>query len=643
MSFQFRRIKIKDWLVYGGETEIAFSQFEEGRNLIVINGQNGFGKTSLLQALDYVFRGKLSKAELTEKWNEQARKRREGSLEVAIEFVHADRMCKIVRGADFRPWRDSAACTPRVSLYMDGEVQDQAEDKIEQILPRDCLDFIFFDGAEISKYAQKHEADGVRNSIEKMLGIPAVRNLRDDTNALIRQLEKEQEELLSSTEDAQRLLQEIDDLKVEEENYIGRRKETLEKKTALARTLQQLSAEAQGVEAIERERQDLERKKRRLADLNERKEGLDQEIRTAISGAPLYLMADPMAQIVEELRAKQAPSDRRDKQRARMTVIRDILEEAKCICGQDVDDKLRQKLQIESSRLNELLGSERSRETSEELIDLQAILHTIRNKKIDGEALINQLAAVNTQIEEGETDIGRLQQELEGHDEVTVRELYQQIGSIEQQVKELDAAIETSGKNLSRVAKERELKQRDLDGVGLADDKARGITCVLEECRKVYEAVADLVDRLTEEKRASIENEATEIFRRITNKPQEYDRLRVKDNYALEVVRKDGSAIENEKLSAGEKEVVAYSFITGLNLSSVDPAPFVMDTPFGHLDSGHRRGLLQSLPKLQVQVFLLATDRDLPASERDAIDGSIANEFTLCRDQANAITKIEEA
>jgi DNA sulfur modification protein DndD len=132
------------------------------------------------------------------------------------------------------------------------------------------------------------------------------------------------------------------------------------------------------------------------------------------------------------------------------------------------------------------------------------------------------------------------------------------------------------------------------------------------------------------------------VFRQITNKPEEFDRLRLNNDYSFEVVRKDGTAVEHKKLSAGEKEVVAYSFITALNLSSLDPAPFVMDTPFGHLDSDHRSGLLRSLPRLQVQAILLATDRDLPKGERDKIDRSIAKEFELKRDQRRAITTIEE-
>lgn len=99
----------------------------------------------------------------------------------------------------------------------------------------------------------------------------------------------------------------------------------------------------------------------------------------------------------------------------------------------------------------------------------------------------------------------------------------------------------------------------------------------------------------------------------------------------------------NDNLSAGEKEVLAYSFITALNLCSPTPAPFVMDTPFGHLDSDHRARLLESLPNLPVQVFLLATDRDLPREERGRIQDYLAAEYYIQRDQRNAKSLIEEA
>src|SRR5947207_2578022 len=55
MSFQFTRVILKDWLVYGGRTELTIPASESERNLVIFNGLNGYGKTSLLRGLRFVF------------------------------------------------------------------------------------------------------------------------------------------------------------------------------------------------------------------------------------------------------------------------------------------------------------------------------------------------------------------------------------------------------------------------------------------------------------------------------------------------------------------------------------------------------------------------------------------------------------
>jgi len=44
-----------------------------------------------------------------------------------------------------------------------------------------------------------------------------------------------------------------------------------------------------------------------------------------------------------------------------------------------------------------------------------------------------------------------------------------------------------------------------------------------------------------------------------------------------------------------------------------------------------------------VQVLLLATDRDLPAAERGLLDGHVAAEFVIHRDQQKARSYFREA
>jgi DNA sulfur modification protein DndD len=648
MSFTFKRLCVKDWLVYGGEVEVEFPDFQQGRNLIVVNGSNGFGKTSLLKALLYVFHGRPTIVELRDDlWNHRAREAGEGSLKVSIEFTHAGKTCSLVRGADFRPRGNGVAITPWVKLFTNGkEVTEQVEDIIEQMLPRDCLEFLFFDGAEISRYSQKQHHEGVREAIEKVLGIPAVRNLREDLAGVVRNLEEEQQELLGQAQQAQTLLAEVECLRDEEEIYQQRRTDVMERKASLENTKAELEAEAEGIQTIEHERQELADKRRRKADLEDRRRELDGDIRSVISRAPLFLLQDPMRQIVEERRARQTTSPRRDSQLAKLRTMTDLLEseQSQCICKRDITEDVRATFRREVAQLETLLCAAPQPDTAAgaDLLELRALLRALDTQRRDPDDLIDRRAAVETQIEELDTDIYRLHQSLEGHDEVTVCELFQQVAQLAHKIAEVDGEIRTLDQNLDRTRSTLQQKQRGLDNIGAGNQQARGVTRILDEARRAQVAVSELVEQRVELQRCAIEEQATRIFSQITNKPEEYERLRVKEDYTLEVIRRDGTVVENHKLSAGEKEVVAYSFITALNLASVDPAPFVMDTPFGHLDSGHRSGLLRSLPQLEVQAILLATDRDLPPAERDAIDGAIGREFTLVRDQRQAVTNIRE-
>lgn len=128
-----------------------------------------------------------------------------------------------------------------------------------------------------------------------------------------------------------------------------------------------------------------------------------------------------------------------------------------------------------------------------------------------------------------------------------------------------------------------------------------------------------------------IEKHTSEIHRRVTNKPDEYKGIEIRTDYTLGIKNAAGAVLDPETLSAGEKEALAFSFIAGLNLASGTAAPFVMDTPFGHLDTDHQKNLVSSLPELPSQVVVLATDRDLPAHLLQSVRSNVAGILNIRR------------
>lgn len=647
MSFHFLKLVLKDWLVYGDAETVEFNGFERGQNLIVVHGQNGFGKTSLLRAMQFLFHNGLSRDEWFGAWNDRAKERGEGTLEVSLDFIHNDRLCKLTRMVEFKPWGATLSIRPEVELWIDGEqVHGQVEDKIAQIIPKETQQFVFFDGAEITRYAHKQYTDGVKEAIELVLGIPAVRNLRDDLSKLTRDLETEQTELLAAQGQNDVLLAEIFQREGELEGYDSRRNKLIEKRDSIQLTLDELEQEASEIQLIETERQRLAEKRQRRAELDERLAELNKAISDLLEKAPRYMLAGKLAQIVEERTVQQTPPSRKVELSHRVKFLEDILDRDDCICGRIIDRDVEGVLLAEIERLKALMFDVPTPESGStsirELTELSGILKDIRSESQDGHELMDRRATIETNLEEIETDIRKLMEKLEHHSEVEVQELFQQRKILSQQLIDAKADIQTVDASIARTREQLQDLNRERDQLAASTERGTQVTQTLDVVRRMHAAIDEYVELMVLEKRRDIEMATSEIFTSITNKPLEYAGVHVKDDYTLAVYRRDETVVENTKLSAGEKEVLAYSFITALNLSSQNPAPFVMDTPFGHLDSGHREGLLKSLPMLPVQVFLLATDRDLPEEERDKVQHAIAQEFVIEREQTNALSHIVE-
>lgn len=641
MTFAFKRLYLKNWLVYQ-EEDIKFSDFRDGQNLFVFNGMNGFGKTSLLKALQYVFHGDFSRDDAYRHWNDNAKKTSEGEMIVSLEFSYDDRMCKLTRRGEFASWGNTFKYTPLpAELIIDGNNQEaQVKDVIEQIIPKECQQFIFFDGAEITRYAQRQHESGVREAIEQILGIPAVRNLRDDLEKLVEEIEDEQAEIVRQSGEQLNLLeqkQECEDLIKE---YEETKNDIQERYRSIQSMLGKLQKEEIEIQALESDTKLLREKEERVADYEDQRGEIDDQIQKLLIDAPLFMMRQTLSQIVAEEEAKQSVSIKRIPTTERKRIIEEILDEGVCICGRETDEEITHLLESMLAKFETASSNNNSNLSRSEINTLTRVIDNVTSNATNGEKLLGMRATIGTKIVELETDIGELKTKLEGHENASISDLYRHRNGLEQQRDDARDELRTYQENIDLKQKQLNEIQKDLDLITVSDSAGEGIMKTLIKARSLYKAVSQYVDELIELKRLEIQNLASEIMLAITNKPDEYAGIHVKEDYTLQVYRHDESIVDNERLSAGEKEVLAYSFITALNLSSSNPAPFVMDTPFGHLDSGHRQGLLDSLPRLGVQVFLLATDRDLPYEERDRIQGSIAQEFVLERDQTDALTHI---
>jgi DNA sulfur modification protein DndD len=207
-----------------------------------------------------------------------------------------------------------------------------------------------------------------------------------------------------------------------------------------------------------------------------------------------------------------------------------------------------------------------------------------------------------------ESAISGIERQLSEIEEEKIKELNGERDDLKRKEGEIDERIRTitlrkkeDGDNKERCVKL--IQQRE---------KAYSISTVLEEqhelAEKCHGAFDFVLSQLSVLRKTQIMENSTKYFSRLTNKPEEYTRIDIDDDYNVRVVDSKGNVIFRPGLSTGEREIVALSFILGLKSASEKVAPLILDTFFVHLDESHYTNIVREMPSFADQTVLILTD-----------------------------------
>ena len=115
------------------------------------------------------------------------------------------------------------------------------------------------------------------------------------------------------------------------------------------------------------------------------------------------------------------------------------------------------------------------------------------------------------------------------------------------------------------------------------------------------------------------------------------------ETFALTLYGRDGRELSAERLSAGERQLLAIALLWGLARSSGRPLPTAIDTPLGRLDAGHRTHLVERyFPFASHQVLLFSTDEEIVGAHLEKLRPFIGRSYRLAYDDASGCTRIEK-
>jgi len=153
---------------------------------------------------------------------------------------------------------------------------------------------------------------------------------------------------------------------------------------------------------------------------------------------------------------------------------------------------------------------------------------------------------------------------------------------------------------------------------------------------RAQEALNAFRQRVIERHIASIQNYVLESFRYLVRKKSLLSAVKIDPlTFSVELRSGDGKPMKPDRLSAGERQLLAVSLLWGLAKASRRPLPAIIDTPLGRLDSSHRKHLVERyFPRASHQVLLLSTDEEIRGKYLEAIRPSVGHSYLLEFDEA---------
>ncbi|MCW2599492.1 MAG: hypothetical protein JWM02_1321 [Frankiales bacterium] len=648
---RYHELTVANFRVFAGTQTMTFP---DGEGVVIVYGRNGKGKTSFLNAIRWA-------------WTGAARSR--GSRAVTPDrLVNRDALaeadgaavtCRVRLGftAEGSRWdltrsivNEGGALSEDVTLVKDGVTLTASDTskRLAELMPPEIEQFFLFDGELLDQYERLVDDEAptgspLRESIEKVLGVPVVVNAARDMRTLAEEAGKAIAEAAKRERSTRELGQALEQAQTMRSSYRANKDTESEHIATLqveARQVEEALAEQQSKLDL-LGRRDLMRES--LKELQDRHQEAKTAFAAGLANAWRAVLVDPLTAAVDELEAELE----QDRERlstvtvavALSTTFRGSGEQACPACASPLDEPHRHHLEQVLApangsslvELNDHVHAAAARvKTLRRIVDEQA--------RADLRALERAYRELDVQVADTKDDLEQLDDQLRDTpaeelnalakrgSELAVRLEKAQEVFLEQtnsynnmggQIDKLRASIEAAGAGTA-------------DPATLAREKVTAALAALFD-----QAVVAYRDKLKED----VQETASKLFRNMRAEV-DFAKLTINDQYGLRILDSKGNTVEDR--SAGYEHLVALSLIGALQECSPITGPVVMDSPFGRLDPEHVEAVVGQLTVLAKQVFLLVHEGELDrATARKQLHGRLLAEYELKRVTANNTTITE--
>jgi len=661
---KINKISLFNFKSYSGLHEIDLSVSDD-KNVILLVGSNGSGKTTILEAVKLCLYGKKVNGKIfSDKeydsfiksfLNKSAQKEKSNTYYVELEVEIEDYIQQFKINIR-RRWilNSDGTIDEKFTLTRDGKAleiipEESWEDYIQSIFPPYIMEYFFFNGEKIKLLSIGDKAEKMmKESIRSLTGLQIYETLSIDLNNLIKKIKLNSiktPELKSEIESKERIVEESQ-IKINELNSNIDRKENLiiglkEQKDEIDATLRQKA----GAYADEKDSYD-----RKLTILDEENKRLTTELSNYYENLLPFIIAEKTCkslekQINKEKRIKELVFSQTVLKKTNEKILNEIESNDKSINLLD-SDRIAIKTLINnvfSEILTEIDGDQGNNIlhglNDEEILKIEFFLNGLNNKERE------KLRAILEERESAIIESKKIKEKLKQiSTESILNEYINKLSTIQTEIKIIEKEIESHRAEIQNLNENIDKTQTIINNLEKKIVYADKDNNKIITCEKINNTINEFIEKVIKSKIVELEQTITELYHELANKEDMVKRVKIdKESLTVDLIGYDEETLDKTQISSGEKEIYTLSLLWGLSKISKKQLPVIVDSLLSRLDSTHAENIVEKFfPTAGNQVIILAHDRELGQELENKLSNYISKRYLIRPDITNKITEVSE-
>lgn len=634
-------IDIQNFRQYRKE-KFVFPRIKGRKDIHVIIGENGEGKTNILNALTWCLYGEelhlgdkntaINKinSQYVQELRDHSQKNGETKVTVVMSIEDGGKITfmrtaiySITQSNVIEAKQDVIAIANANGGSKIIEKKDDYEMYVSRYVPKEINEYIFFDGELMDQYFKSEKRGNIESGIKDLTKASTIEKTKKQLNSYAK---NEIAPVLKSNGDtrvseAQANLESEQKRREDQQEKVGlilnqikKAEEEIEKLTDKIQGFDTLKDKTDRLEELEAESDSLKKRQKKL------NEDLYEFVRQNYTNFALFPALKEFRNYIQSQESKGNLPPKIDKR-----LVQSIIDSKECaICGNHLNTE---HLQYVLSILQKLeVSSATSAELNRASSALNAIIDSMKAYPKKKQAIIEQKKNLDSQVKRNEEEYEKLSKELRSIP--NQEEIRKAIIEREEYRKSINPLHEKFGReNLILEARSKAVKraEKELDDAMKSNRLLDVYRKQLDFCKKGIVLLDETLNEIIEECRQDMEVVTFEIFNKLIWKKDAFSKVNILDDYSFELLDAYGQQTLGA-CSAAERALLALSFTIALQQTSGHDSLLYIDTPLGRVGERNRINFTKVLTGIaeSKQVILSFT----PTEYDDNVRRLLASEYS---------------